>query len=186
MKTLISHLRRWRLGPAGAMLLILFGGAFAYLAVVSEPSPRWRARYELGVSNVLVTAEHDLDHRSAWAPGRGGDGGKDGGFLAEWDTCLRIDRSGSVAFQLTSSGRARAYIDGRPVIDDWALHNRRTRGVELALEPGHHHLRITYEAPTQGAAIILAASFDERRPARIPPNHLSFPTEDLDAPCTER
>ncbi|MEM7136559.1 MAG: PA14 domain-containing protein [Myxococcota bacterium] len=168
----------WRRSPgtwmAGALLLVTVG----YLVAASPPSPRWHAEYRVGGS-VIAADELVLDHRHPMRPP--GDEDVEGPFAAEWETCLEMPTAGTVAFLLTSSGRARLYVDGAMVIDDWDSHSLGSQGTKHALEAGRHLVRVAYEAPPTRAAITLAASFGREPPTDLPAERLSLPG---DAPNT--
>lgn len=102
-----------------------------------------------------------------------------------WDTCLELDAAKSVAFQVTSNDGSRLYIDGDQVIDNWGEHGPRTRGAEVELEAGVHHLRVEYYDHGGKAMIELFASFDGEVPGPIDPGHLRYPghAPDPDTPC---
>ncbi|MEM7435778.1 MAG: PA14 domain-containing protein [Myxococcota bacterium] len=169
-----------RLGPGAWMAIALLLATVGYLVAARGPSPRWRAEYRVGGS-VIAAAEPALDHRPPMRPP--GDEGGEGPFTAEWETCLEMPTAGSVAFLLTSSGRARLYVDDALVIDDWDSHWLGSQGTKHALEAGHHLVRVTYEAPPTSAAITLAASFGIEPPTDLPAERLSMPGEASTARC---
>jgi hypothetical protein len=59
----------------------------------------------------------------------------------------------------------------------------RTRGTDVSLEAGVHHLRVEYRERVKSASLTLVASFDGTRPQRIAPERLRFPNGDLRHPC---
>lgn len=159
--------------------------AVAYIALAQEPQPRWRAAYFADADfegTPTVRQEGDVDHD--WGPRGSSDHPGDNGFAVRWDTCLSLEGPKTIAFQLTSETGARLLVDGRAVIDDWEAHPRHTRGVETTLEAGTHHLRVDYRGGPESASVVLAASFDGERPARIDPERLHFPDGETQRPCT--
>ena len=167
------------------MLICLLLGTLVYLLAVREPPPRWRAAYfgnQRLEGPALVREERDINHD--W--GRAGplEGIPDDMFSARWDSCLALERAQSVTFQLTSDDGSRLFIDGRPAIDIWERHMRSlTRGTDVSLEAGVHHLRVEYYERVGVASVTLSASFDNERPRRIAPERLRFPDGDWQHPC---
>ncbi len=102
-----------------------------------------------------------------------------------WDTCLQLDEARSIAFQVTSNDGSRLFVDGERLIDNWGEHGPRTRGAEIELDAGTHHLRVEYYDHGGKAMIELAASFDGEVPGPIDPGWLQYPgrNPDPEAPC---
>lgn len=166
------------------MLLCLLLPTLLYIWTVREPPPPWRAAYygnERFEGPPIVHAESDLNHDGKdRSPIEGIPGDR---FSARWDTCLTLGHSQSVAFQLTSDDSAHLLIDSQQVIDDWEPHARHTRGADVSLEAGVHHLRVDYSQLEGSDFVTLTASFDGERPQRIAPGRLRFPREDAQRPC---
>jgi hypothetical protein len=174
----------WVPGPTGWMLLCLLLPTFVYMLVVREPAPRWRAAYYSNAGlegQALIREERDINHD--WKEHNPLEGIPEDNFSVRWESCLTLDSAQSVAFQLTSDDGARLLIDGQPVVDNWGQHARRTRGADVPLRAGVHHLLVEYSELGQAASVTLAASFDGQRPRRIPPELLSFPDEGTRDPC---
>lgn len=172
------------LRPGGWMLISLLLPTILYIWAVQEPAPRWRATYFDNASFEgagLVREELDVDHD--WRGRRTEEGFPNEELSARWDTCLSLEDGQSVAFQLTSADGARLFIDETPAIDNSGSHPRRTRGTEVTLQAGVHHLRVEHTGAAQSAAVTLVASFDDNRPRRIAPERLSFPDGDSQQPC---
>jgi hypothetical protein len=167
------------------MLICLLLGTLVYLLAVGEPPPRWRAAYfgnQRLEGPALVREERDVNHD--WRRGGPLEGIPDDMFSARWDSCLTLERAQSVTFQLTSDDGSRLFIDGRPAIDIWDRHMRSlTRGTDVWLGAGTHHLRVEYYEIVGVASVTLAASFDTQRPQRIAPGRLRFPDGDQRRPC---
>ena len=167
------------------MLICLVLGTLVYLLAVREPPPRWRAAYfgnQRLEGPALVRAERDVKHD--WQRGGPLEGISEDKFSARWDSCLTLERAQRVTFQLTSDDGSRLFIDGRPAIDIWDRHIRSlTRGTDVWLGAGMHHLRVEYYERVSVASVALTASFDTRRPRRIPPERLRFPDGDEQHPC---
>lgn len=166
------------------MLICLLLPALIYLLAVREPPPRWRATYfdNQGLEGQgIVRQERNVNHD--WERGGPLEGITDN-FSARWDSCLILERAQSVAFQLTSDDGSRLFINGQPVIDIWKVHIRSlTRGIDVPLQAGVHHLRVEYYERVSVASVALAASFDDERPRRIAPERLRYPDEDQQHPC---
>jgi beta-glucosidase len=166
------------------MVICLLLPTLVYMWAVREPTPRWRAAYFPNgrfEAAALVRDERDVNHD--WRERGLADQIPGDRFSARWDSCLRLEHGQSVAFQLTSADPARLFIDGEPVIDDWGKHPRRTRGIDVTLQAGAHHLRVEYDGLRESASVTLAASFDDQRPRRIAPERLRFPDGDWHHPC---
>ncbi|MFW2390500.1 MAG: PA14 domain-containing protein [Polyangiales bacterium] len=171
-------------GPGGWMLICLLLPTLIYICAVQEPEPRWRATYFDNASlegEGRLNEERDVDHD--WRGARPGDGTPDDAFSARWDSCLSLEDEQSVAFQLSSAGGARLLIDDAPVIDDWGSHPLRTKGTELTLPAGVHHLRVEFSSTVESPSVTLVASFDEERPRRIAPERLRVLDGDSQQPC---
>jgi len=169
------------LGPTKAMLLLWVVPTAAYLVMIREPAPRWRATYF-----------DDAVLEGTTSVGRARDVGDEEPLRARdhlgarWESCLTLEEDRRAAFQLTSSGKARLFIDDALVIDDWEVHERRSRGSEQVMAAGTHHVQVDLGAEdTQGVAI-LTASLDGERPRRIDPQLLHFPSDDARHPCGTR
>ncbi len=113
-------------------------------------------------------------------------------YSVRWDTCLRVDETGPVVFQVNADEGARVLIDGETVIDAWDENpttGRRGFGsVELELSAGVHHLRVEYFEKLKAAHIKLSASLDGSLPRPLSRDHLSYPGDEFDEqdPCAAR
>ena len=87
---------------------------------------------------------------------------------------------------LVSDDGARLLVDGNVVIDNWGVHERRSRGAQVQLQPGRVHLRVEYFDERGPAMVALAASFDGEPPAAIPVRMLESPGENAQDPCSSR
>lgn len=174
------------------MLICLLLPTLVYIWAVREPPPRWRATYfdhdGSGKAVTVVREERDVNHHNHhWQEPIATRGITDDRSDAVWESCLSLESVQSVAFQLTSHDPARLLIDGRLAIDN--LGRRpvpRTRGTDISLDAGVHHLRVEYNETVKSAALTLVASFDGKRPRRIAPERLQFPDGDLQDPCKAR
>lgn len=108
-------------------------------------------------------------------------------FSVRWDTCMELPESREVTFQLVSDDGSRLYIDGELVVDNWGRHGERSRGADVPLTAGMHHLRVEYFDDRHSAAIELRASIYGELPDMLPVRLLHYPGDDLDAedPCAE-
>jgi hypothetical protein len=171
------------------MLICLLLPTVVYMCAVQEPPPRWRATYfdrqRPEGEAAIVREERDVNHHDHhWGDFDALQGIPDDRSNVLWDSCLSLERAHSVAFQLTSHDPARLFIDGQAVIHN--LGRRpvpRTRGTDVYLDPGVHHLRVEYHEQVKSASLTLVASFDGTRPRRIAPERLRFPDGDLNHPC---
>lgn len=178
---------RWVPGPAGWMFICLVVATVLYIWAVREPPPRWSAAYfgnESMEGQAIVREERDVNHD--WEREDPPEGISADRFSVRWDTCLTLEQSQTVALQLTSDDGSRLLIDGLLVIDNWGERKlRRTRGTDLPLEAGEHHLRVEYNQLSGSALVTLAASFEGERPKRIAPERLRLPDADVQHPCGE-
>lgn len=109
----------------------------------------------------------------------------DDAFSVRWDTCFELPESREVTFQLVSDDGSRLFIDGEQVLDNWGRHGERSRGADVPLTAGMHHLRVEYFDDRHGAAIELRASIYGELPDMLPVRLLHYPGDDLTAenPC---
>ncbi len=107
------------------------------------------------------------------------------GFSARWDTCMELPEALSIAFQLVSDDGSRLLIDGELVIDNWGRHGERSRGEQVPLTAGIHHVRVEYFDQRHDASVTLSASLHGERPDSLPVRILHYPGEepDPDDPC---
>jgi len=110
----------------------------------------------------------------------------DDAFSARYDTCMELPEAREIAFQLISDDGSRLFIDGELVLDNWGRHGERSRGADVPLTAGMHHVRVEYFDERHGAAIELRASLYGELPDSLPVRLLHHPGDDLDAenPCT--
>lgn len=108
-------------------------------------------------------------------------------FSVRWDTCMELPETRSVTFQLVSDDGSRLYIDGALAVDNWGRHGERSRGADVPLTAGMHHLRVEYFDDRHGATIELRASIYGELPDALPARLLHHPGDDLTAesPCTD-
>jgi hypothetical protein len=170
------------------MLICLLLPTLIYMWAVREAPPRWRAAYYANKGlrgQALVREERDVNHHNHhWTDPISLEGIPDDRSSVRWDSCLSLERSQSIAFQLTSHDHARLFIDGRLVIDNSGRRPLpRTQGTDVSLQAGVHHLRVEYHERVKSASLTLAASFDNERPRRIAPERLRFPDGDQQHPC---
>jgi hypothetical protein len=126
-----------------AVLVLVLAGVSVGFAL---DRPRWRAAY---FANEALSGEPSLVARTPEADNDWGHGGpgiampKDH-FSARFETCLVLDRPGSIVFTVGSDDGSRLFVDDRNVIDAWGpqLYTERSRSV--ALDAGAHALRLEY------------------------------------------
>ncbi|MEM9461531.1 MAG: PA14 domain-containing protein [Myxococcota bacterium] len=108
------------------------------------------------------------------------------GFSVRWDTCMRIDKAREIAFQLISDDGSRLYIDEQLVVDNWGRHGERSRGADVPLSVGVHHVRVEYFDERHSASVQLRASFHGEPPDSLPVTILRYPGDTLDPhdPCS--
>jgi hypothetical protein len=176
---------KWAPGPAGWMLICFLLPTLFYIWAVREPPPRWRAAYfanERLERVALVREERDVNHD--WNRRGPPEGVPADRFGVRWDSCLDLERAQVVAFQLTTQGDARLLIDDRVVVDNLGARPLPlTRGTDVSLDAGVHHVRVEYHRRAESASLTLVASFDGKRPRRIAPEQLRFPGGDPQHPC---
>ncbi len=109
----------------------------------------------------------------------------DDGFSVRWDTCMVLDEASVVAFQLISDDGSRLWVDGEVVVDNWGRHGERSRGQDLSMSAGLHHLRVDYFDARHNAMVKLRASLRGERPTSIPVRILRYPGDAFDPadPC---
>ncbi|MCH9684237.1 MAG: hypothetical protein K0V04_22580 [Deltaproteobacteria bacterium] len=106
-------------------------------------------------------------------------------FSIRWDSCMVLEEPLMVSFQLVSDDGSRLSIDGTLLVDNWGRHGERSRGEDIQLTAGVHHLRVEYFDARHAAKIRLKASLRGERPTSIPVTILRYPGEELDPsdPC---
>jgi hypothetical protein len=111
----------------------------------------------------------------------------DDAFSARYDVCMELPEPLEIAFQLVSDDGSRLFIDGQQVIDNWGRHGERSRGADVPLAAGMHHLRVEYFDDRHAAALELRASLHGELPDSLPVRFLRHPGDDLEAtdPCAE-
>lgn len=109
----------------------------------------------------------------------------DDGFSARYDVCMDLPEDLEITFQLISDDGSRLFIDGELAIDNWGRHGERSRGADVPLSAGMHHLRVEYFDERHSAALELRASLYGELPDTLPVRYLHHPGDDLDAqdPC---
>ncbi|PRQ03079.1 PA14 domain protein [Enhygromyxa salina] len=173
-------------------LVILFGPLLGYVALHTEVEGEgpWRVAYHSDrklESRPIVQREPHIDHD--WNKDAPLEAVPPDKFSVRFDTCLRIDEAGPVAFQVNANDGARVFIDGESVIDAWERDEKtRKRGsgaAEVPLEPGVHHVRVEYFESLGVASIKFSASLDGAVPKPLPHDRLTYPGDDLDEddPC---
>lgn len=85
-------------------------------------------------------------------------------FSVRWETCLIIEDPSSASFQLSSDDGSKLFIDNTLIIDNGGIHEQRSRGLQIDLEPGSHHLRVDYVDATGSASVTFSASLDGSLP----------------------
>ncbi len=90
-----------------------------------------------------------------------------------------------VAFQLISDDGSRLMLDGEQIIDNWGRHGERSRGVDIPVSAGVHHLRVEYFDERHSATVRLQASLYGEPPESLPVRILRYPGDELDEddPC---
>lgn len=109
------------------------------------------------------------------------------GFSVRWDTCMELPEALEISFQLISDDGSRLLVDGELVVDNWGRHGERSRGADVSLSAGMHHVRIDYFDDRHGASVELRASLRGELPDSLPVRLLHHPTGELDAddPCAD-
>jgi hypothetical protein len=177
--------RRRRLVRHALVTMLVLGLVIAAL-VLTMPDYRegpWRAAYYPTADfqgEPLVRREGDVkfDWKRVGPPGL-----PDDHFSIRFDTCLDLPEPREVTFQLVSDDGSRLFIDGTLVLDNWGIHDERSRGTEIPLTAGLHHLRVDYFDDRRAASIDLRASIWGERPDALPTRLLHHPG-DTNPPCT--
>lgn len=143
---------------------------FLASVVLTEPAA-WHATYRrTGDAHVVVdTFEREMSH--LWSgkyfadpPG----GLEEDEFVADFEACLHLGEPATVPFMLVADADARFLLDGQEVLGTPAEpdRDRRVLGKELALDSGHHHLRVEFKARRR-PRVGLLASFDGNAPQAV-------------------
>jgi hypothetical protein len=162
-------------------------------AVLRDRGPVWRAEYHgsLDLSGPeMVVGERRLsrywDRQDPSVPG----GFEVSSFSVRYDTCLRLAEAREIPFLLVATGSAHFSIDEQERLGLEQGKERGTRGANLRLDAGTHHLRVEFSG-RGWPSIGLYASLDGRAPLAVPPEK-SVPGVDWfhprpgPQPCPER
>lgn len=179
--------RRWlrRLGMA-ALVLIPIAIGLAITVPDYREGP-WLGRYydnrELSGEPALVRRDGDV--KFDWKRMGPNSDLPDDDFSIRWDVCMVLDEDLEVAFQLISDDGSRLFVDGEQVVDNWGRHGERSRGADVPLSAGVHHLRVEYFDQRHAATIELRASLYGEMPDSVPVRILRYPGEEIDEedPC---
>lgn len=169
---------------AWAMFIALVVSFVGYCSASWE-EPRWLGRYfrQPGFAGApALRWEENLAFD--WGRGAPIAGFPTDHFSVRWETCLVLPARRSVAFLLTSDDGTSLYVDGKLLVDNRGGGPIRTRGADVTLGAGVHHLRMDYEEQTGNALAALNVSLDGRAPRPPPVGALLRPrTGSPDGPC---
>lgn len=166
----------WRGVVATVVLVLLVAWGLAWRDA-RAPGP-WRGAYFPGrefKGVPIVRRDRDIDFD--WRDGRPMPRIREDSFSVRWDSCLDLPEPITAAFQLISNNGSRLFIDGQLVIDNWDNNFTRTRGGEVDLSAGIHHLRVEYWEGSRTASVTLLASLDGQPPKAIPRSMLRYPDD---------
>jgi hypothetical protein len=109
----------------------------------------------------------------------------DDAFSVRYDTCMELPEDLEIAFQLISDDGSRLFVDGELVLDNWGRHGERSRGADVPVAAGLHHVRVEYFDDRHGAMVELRASLHGELPDSLPVRLLHHPGDDFDEadPC---
>lgn len=186
------HRRKRRIAWTCAGLAVLFGPLALYLALHSEVpgTGPWRAAYYADhklESKPVFAREDSIEHD--WGDNAPHEVIPPDKFSIRWDTCLLVEQSGPVVFQVSANDGARLLINGEIQIDAWERDpdtQRRGFGTaQLELAAGVHHLRVEYYDNLGEASLSFSASLDGELPKPLPREQLRYPGDDFneDEPC---
>ncbi|MDB4936025.1 MAG: glycoside hydrolase, family 43 [Labilithrix sp.] len=65
-------------------------------------------------------------------------------YSVRWTAKLTIASAGEHAFFVTADDGVRVFVDGKPIIDDWASHPATQSTGKVTLDTGEHQLRVEY------------------------------------------
>jgi len=178
--------RRWLRRAAMGLMVLAPVVAVLALTVPDYREGPWRA--ELYATKDLSgepIVRRDGDLKFDWQRRSPHRDLPDDGFSARWDTCMVLDEDLEVAFQLISDDGSRLWLDGEEVVDNWGRHGERSRGADVTLSAGVHHLRIDYFDERHAAMLELRASLHGEPPDSLPVRILRYPGDELDPsdPC---
>lgn len=93
-------------------------------------------------------------------------------FSVRWDGYVYIPQGGSSYLCVEVDDGARVYIDGRVVIDDWAVQPMHRSCRKVRLKKGWFPLKVEYFEETQKATIRLLWGKESRKASLVPALHL--------------
>lgn len=149
--------RRTKLAAAGIATAAIATTAigFAWRAYTA-PDPLWRVAFHAGDG---FEGEPELeDHISLdfhWGEADGDHGTGSEVFTVRADTCLHVSEASIVAWNLSSDGPSRLFVDGRLAVDDWGAHSERWERGRVKVAPGIHHVRVEHLRSGPGARLQL-------------------------------
>ena len=77
-------------------------------------------------------------------------------FAIDYQGDFWVDTPGSYMFTLSSDDGSKLYIDGKSIIDNDGQHAAIELGGRAKLEPGKHHIRVSYfQGPREFVALVL-------------------------------
>jgi hypothetical protein len=179
--------RRWgrRLAVGAAVVGVVYASAFRPWEAFRDGP--WRGAYYPSENfDGKPTVRRDKNIDFDWGVTAPMDDIPADRFGVRWDSCLVLDVSQEVVFQLVSDDGSRLYVNGERIIDNWGRGPRKSRGERIALDAGIHHIQVEYYEWKEEAMISLMASFGgEEKPSSIPGSMLRHPRGDLgdDDPC---
>lgn len=106
-------------------------------------------------------------------------------FAVRWDTCMVLEDTTTIEFNLISDDGARLLVGSDRVVNNWGNHRaRQARGARV-LEPGVHHLQLLYYDHRGPAQVHLTATVDGGAIGPVPRELLVDPGSayELRDPC---
>jgi hypothetical protein len=176
--------RRFRRDVLLGVLVLIVVAIGLVLTASSYREGPWRARYfanpdfegtPIEVREGDVVFEWRRDEPIAGIPADG--------FSVRFETCMVLPEDLEVAFQLVSDDGSRLLVDGQIVVGNWGVHPKRSRGADVQLAAGVHHVRVDYFEAEKRAMIELLASLHGEVPTQLPVRLLHLPGDDPDDPC---
>ena len=82
--------------------------------------------------------------------------GRQDDITVRWTGFVRIEKAGKYTFYSASDDGQRLWVDGKQLVNDWAMHGVLEKSGEIALEVGHYPFKVEFMQGAGGASITVS------------------------------